>query len=282
MRDIVLESGQTETVTVRLEIEKCKLFVEPDPKDSLVRVLNISEKFHQGMMLMPGRYHLEISHSGYETAVRDIVLQSEQIKTVTVRLEIEKCKLFVEPDPESSLVRVLNTTEEFHQGVALKPGRYHLEISHNGYETKKKWVELKAGESRKTIRIHLEASPVDYGRYLVYPSGVIWDSKTGLEWLIGPDKAITFSEAEKWLTTENVGIQGTREWRIPTVKELSTLYNKWKGTKRNIPKIFKMTGWYAWARKATDSSEILLYSFYNGQRANLLRRIYPRTSAFLF
>ena len=30
---------------------KCKLFVEPNPKDSLVRVLNTSEKFHQGMAL---------------------------------------------------------------------------------------------------------------------------------------------------------------------------------------------------------------------------------------
>ena len=112
-------------------------------------------------------------------------------------LEIKKCKLFVEPDPKDSVVRVLNISEKFHQGMALKPGRYHLEISHNSYETKKKWVELKAGESRKTIKIHLEVSPVDYGRYLVYPSGVIWDSNTELEWLIGPDKGIKFPEAEK-------------------------------------------------------------------------------------
>ena len=38
---------------------KCKLFVKPDPKDSLVRVLNTSEKFHQGMALEPGRYRLK-------------------------------------------------------------------------------------------------------------------------------------------------------------------------------------------------------------------------------
>ena len=40
-------------------------------------------------------------------------------------------------------------------------------------------------------------------RYLVYDDGVIYDTKTGLEWYCGPDKDINYSEAEEWLRDLN-------------------------------------------------------------------------------
>jgi formylglycine-generating enzyme required for sulfatase activity len=62
--------------------------------------------------------------------------------------------LFVETRPENARVRVLNIRPKFHQGMLLKPGKYHVEVSAHGYELEKKWIEVAAGEDRH-LNIHL-------------------------------------------------------------------------------------------------------------------------------
>ena len=66
----------------------------------------------------------------------------------------ETGQLFVKTDPEGARVRVLNIQPRFSQGIELDPGRYHLEASAAGYEAKRQWVELEAGEV-KTVDIRL-------------------------------------------------------------------------------------------------------------------------------
>ena len=51
---------------VREKSQPSRLFVDTEPERAKVRILNIKPKFHQGIMLNPGRYHLEVSASGYE------------------------------------------------------------------------------------------------------------------------------------------------------------------------------------------------------------------------
>jgi len=43
------------------------LYVNLDPLDARVRILNIRPKYKRGMELTPGSYHIEISREGYET-----------------------------------------------------------------------------------------------------------------------------------------------------------------------------------------------------------------------
>ena len=43
----------------------------------------------------------------------------------------------------------------YQRGMELKAGRYHIEVSHKGYDTQKKWVFLKLGET-KTFSFNLE------------------------------------------------------------------------------------------------------------------------------
>ena len=45
---------------------KPKLFVEVEPRDARVRILNIGLKFQQGIALDPGSYHTEVSSNGYK------------------------------------------------------------------------------------------------------------------------------------------------------------------------------------------------------------------------
>lgn len=43
------------------------LYVDTEPADATVKILNIQPVFSQGMVLAPGRYHLQVSRPGYTT-----------------------------------------------------------------------------------------------------------------------------------------------------------------------------------------------------------------------
>ena len=64
-------------------------------------------------------------------------------------------KLFVDTTPPGSRIRILNIGPKFYQGMELRPGRYHVETSKQGYETKKMWVQLDAEEDKK-VEVRLE------------------------------------------------------------------------------------------------------------------------------
>jgi len=60
-----------------------------------------------------------------------------------------KGRLYVETQPDDAGVRILNIEPKFYQGMVLKKGRYHVEISADGYVTKKQWVTLGIGEDKR-------------------------------------------------------------------------------------------------------------------------------------
>jgi len=69
-------------------ILKSRLFVEVEPRDARVRILNIGLKFHQGMALDPGRYHTEVSRKAYKT--ERIWAKLEPGKNATLMFSLEK------------------------------------------------------------------------------------------------------------------------------------------------------------------------------------------------
>ena len=66
---------------------KGSLYVETDPSDARVRILNISPAFYQGMELESGRYHLEISASGYEPKTLWVSLDAGKDKRLDIHLK---------------------------------------------------------------------------------------------------------------------------------------------------------------------------------------------------
>ena len=76
------------------------------------------------------------------------------------RPEPKPARLFVETMPESARVRILNIGPAFSQGMALEPGRYHVEVSAEGFKTEKWWVALAAGEEGE-VSIRLTAVRVE-------------------------------------------------------------------------------------------------------------------------
>ncbi|MGD2187359.1 MAG: toll/interleukin-1 receptor domain-containing protein [Desulfobacterales bacterium] len=81
-----------------------------------------------------------------------LILQEERIKeqmespdSAPPRKVAEAGRLFVETMPEHATVRILNITPTFQQGMELKPGDYHLEISAEGFEPQRHWIGLEPG-----------------------------------------------------------------------------------------------------------------------------------------
>jgi hypothetical protein len=81
-------------------------------------------------------------------------------------------------------------------------------------------------------------------------SAIFYDKNTGLEWLAGPDKPTNWFAAKKWV--ESLTAVAGGGWRMPTLKELKTLYRK--GEKCNIKPFLKTTGCWAWSVETKDSS----------------------------
>ena len=90
------------------------------------------------------------------------------------------------------------------------------------------------------------------GRYIAYASGVVRDTKTGLEWIVGADKSTNWNEAKQYV--ENLAVSGGG-WRMPTIEELKTLYEPARGS-RNMTPLLKTTGWYVWSGETKENFDL--------------------------
>ncbi len=106
------------------------------------------------------------------------------------------------------------------------------------------------------------------GHCIAYASGVVWDTKAGLEWVSGPDENTMWDEAMRWVDNLTVAAGG---WRMPTTDELKTLYEKDRGT-RNMTPLLETTGWYVWSEETKDSSSASGFYFHIGFRGDHHRR----------
>lgn len=87
-------------------------------------------------------------------------------------------------------------------------------------------------------------------------SGVVHDTRSGLEWYAGPDKDTNWDEADRWVANLDVTGGG---WRMPTRKEWKGLIQEGVGT-RNMTPLLKTTGWRVWTGETKGSSSA--WSFY--------------------
>ena len=85
---------------------------------------------------------------------------------------------------------------------------------------------------------------------LLKSTGIVKDTKTGLEWKVGPDKDTNWNEARSWV--KNLKLKGGG-WRMPTLVELKGLHQKGAGS-MNMTPLLKTTGWQVWSNKLKDSS----------------------------
>ena len=100
--------------------------------------------------------------------------------------------------------------------------------------------------------------------YQVLSSGIIQDAKTGLQWLVGPDKNTSWYEAKDWVENIDTSQYGSG-WRMPTRKELPTIYEPGKGN-CNIDPVFVSPRdyLYVWSEKTYSSLSAWYFAFHYG------------------
>jgi hypothetical protein len=59
----------------------------------------------------------------------------------------QKAWLSVNTSPQHAKVKILNIEPRYYRGMELEPGSYHLEVSAQGYQTQKRWIDLRAGQT---------------------------------------------------------------------------------------------------------------------------------------
>ena len=105
-----------------------------------------------------GEHLIRVEKDGYEAYIKRMNFEKGRSMSMFVVLNPKsspKGRLYIDTQPGTAKVRILNIGPGFYQGMDLEAGRYHVEVSASGYETKKVWVSLDAGED-KNLDIRLK------------------------------------------------------------------------------------------------------------------------------
>ncbi len=97
-KKVRVNSGRRAMVTLTLDPVKtrARLFVTPNPADARVRIMNISDKYYNGIELDPGRYKVEVSSTGYITKTQWVDIGTSGAASGGIDLYVE---LEEEPEP---------------------------------------------------------------------------------------------------------------------------------------------------------------------------------------
>ena len=115
-------------------------------------------------------------------------------------------------------------------------------------------------------------------RFIVQKDGTIQDTKTGLHWAEKDNGSdITWGKAKAYCEAYSAG--GHKDWRMPTTKELATLYgNSGKNTKNETPESIdvitpnlSITAPYVWSSEKRTDNKSLTFNFTYGTIKRLYR-----------
>ena len=88
--------------------------------------------------------------------------------TKKIVIPIKKFSLSVQTTPSDARVRILNIKPKYHDGIKLKKGKYHIEVSKRGYSSDSGWIEL---EEDTNLNITLDRIPqvIQYTKPITTP-----------------------------------------------------------------------------------------------------------------
>ena len=154
-------------------------------------------------------------------------------------------------------------TDHFLEVLA---GKHEVTLKLDGYKDVKKKVSLEP-EGFIEVEVRLKKGQTRAAkkstrgaRFIAHNSGMVKDTKTGLEWVVGPDKDTNWEEANSWVAGLKTGGGG---WRMPTLDELEGIYEKGLGD-RNMTPLLKTTGWWVWSGETKGSSDAGDFDFGSG------------------
>jgi len=119
------------------------LQVNPDVKGCDIKILNIKEKYKDGIMLENGKYLIQVSKPGFEEYQNWIVINgSDAIVNVKMEKFVKKYALLVKPNVADAKIRILNIKIKYADNIKLPVGKYFIDVQKSGYQTFQTWVRI--------------------------------------------------------------------------------------------------------------------------------------------
>lgn len=150
-RRVLIAHRESSPYSVKLERVSQPFTVETDPATAQVELLGVDTAYKPGVSLPPGLYRVKVSESDYESATVEvrhedspsnmrIVLKRIAVPPRAIRL-VRTAAFNVTSEPSEARVVLLNSAIQYRQGMELEFGSYLVEVSANGYVSRRVSIE---------------------------------------------------------------------------------------------------------------------------------------------
>lgn len=195
-------SNKAQELKIKLGEEAYTLTVKTTPDKAQIKLLNYPEEYQPGMKLVPGNYEIEASIQGYAPMMQTVTL-TDKDETVFILLKEQQRTLTVETIPKGAKIEIVDSSQEFTQGMSLPAGNYQIRASAPNYKSAVQFVELKG--SNVVLKMRLEWEQVIKPaknfepRMIVVPKGSFRfgspKTEIGRKDHEGPQLDVTFAQA---------------------------------------------------------------------------------------
>jgi len=118
-----------------------------------MNIQSINSAFSEIEKMTPDiiKYPLDFLQNSLESEIS--LPNSERLKPLFP--SFARYLLIVNVVPSNSRIRIMNIKPKYYDGIKLKQGKYHIEVSKRGYETITKWIHL-----NKDININIKLDKI--------------------------------------------------------------------------------------------------------------------------
>ncbi len=233
------QAGMEKTKTEKLQKAKASLTIKAIPAGAQVKILNTQSRYVHGMELDPGQYNVEVSLTGYETV--NLWQPLKQGQDLVLEIVLEKTRAI---ESSSSIPPLSETTVSSVEKSIIAP-------------VKNETTEKEVSKPSSTMNEQFSNS----GQFTKHQNGIVYDSKTGLEWFPGPDVKMNFRKAKVLVSSLSLDGGG---WRMPSIYELKALQKDWI-TSKETAGLLPAASARVWYEDTVPGAYVYYYNFEIGQ-----------------
>jgi hypothetical protein len=136
-------------------IKKGQMTINVVPQNARVSILNIKERYRDGISLEYGEYKIRVQSEGYETVEKQINLNEKIMEDTVILTKVKPKvgKLTLNVLPVESSVTFLNGNLTYRAGMEIEYGEYQITVERPGYHTRKKTIKINSADEIVKIKL---------------------------------------------------------------------------------------------------------------------------------
>ncbi|WP_461211571.1 hypothetical protein [Desulfocurvus sp. DL9XJH121] len=111
------------------------------PEGAIVKILNIKPKYHDGIWLEKGKYHIGVYPKKKAALDRWIALEKDKVIVLDGSDKSRLVSLTVNA-VSGATVKIMNVRAKYHPGIKLSPGKYHVVVYRGQHTYYDKWLNI--------------------------------------------------------------------------------------------------------------------------------------------